>query len=291
MAASRSAKLRVAAVSMKNVAGDVEFNLDRHRMWIERALEHDPRFIGFPEFSLTGWVYERRQCLTLNSAPVREFESWARKHRVFLATCLVEQRGDRVHNTALIAGPRGRAGVMRKVNLVSSEGKHYAPGTDFPVLNVAGCRMGVTTCADATRYEMMHLLSLRGAEVLFAPHANTLGSYGNNAAGWLKWRLERWPLFARDCGVYIVGINNAGRFERSPADEPSRYCGGGACLDFRGEVIAKVPVHQGKQEGMYVADIDLVALREARRKNNMMAEFRPAIVYNRKSGWKHGRTE
>ncbi len=85
MAAPRAKKLRVAAVSMKNMAGDVEFNLDRHRMWIERALEHDVRFIGFPEFSLTGWVNERRQCLTLKSAPVREFEALARKDKVSTA--------------------------------------------------------------------------------------------------------------------------------------------------------------------------------------------------------------
>ena len=30
------------------------------------------------------------------------------------------------------------------------------------------------------------------AEVIFAPHANSLGKYGGNPAGWVRWRLERW---------------------------------------------------------------------------------------------------
>ena len=282
--------LRVCAVSMKHLSGDVAFNLERHAFWLERALKQGARFIGFPEFSLTGWVNEREKALTLTSPPVREIENWARRHRVFIAACLVEKRGVRLHNTCLIAGPRGRVGVMRKINLVRAESAHYTPGREFPVFDVAGCRMGVTTCADATRYEMMSILSLRGAEVIFAPHANTLGVYGNHAAGWLKWRLERWPLFARDAGVYIVGCNNAGLFERkTPGEEPTKYCGGGAVFNFEGEVVVKAPVGKTKKECMIVADLDLDALREARKKSHMLAEFRPAIVYNRKSGWKHGR--
>jgi predicted amidohydrolase len=268
----------------------VAFNLERHAFWLERALKERARFIGFPEFSLTGWVNERAQALALDARPLSVIEGWARKHRVFIATCLVEKRGRKLHNTAVLVGPRGRLGAMRKINLIRAESAHYAPGRAFPVFAVAGCQMGVATCADATRYEMIHILSLRGAEVIFAPHANSLGAYGNHAAGWLKWRRERWPLFARDACVYIVGCNNAGRFEtRQPGEEPTKYCGGGAILDFKGEVVAKAPVGKTKKECMIVADLDLDALRAARRQSKPLAEFRAAIVYNRRSGWVHGR--
>lgn len=283
-------KLRVAVASMKHSVGDVEANLCRHKVWLERALSEGADFVGFPEFSLTGWVYERSQALHLDSPAVKEIERWARKHRVFVATCLVEKRGPRLYNTAMIVGPKGRVGVRRKVNLVSSESQHYAPGRDFPVFKVASCRMGVTTCADATRYEMVNLLSLRGAEVIFAPHANTLGAYGNHAKGWLAWRLERWPLFARDSAVCIVGVNNAGLTEKPRRnEEPTKYCGGAAVFDFQGQVVAKASVGASKKECLVVADLDLQALRKAREASHLLSEFRPAIVYNRRSGWEHGR--
>jgi predicted amidohydrolase len=179
---------------------------------------------------------------------------------------------------------------MRKVNLISRESEHYAPGRRFPVFEVAGCKMGVTTCADATRYEMMSLLSLRGAEVIFAPHANSLGAYGGHAAGWLRWRKERWPLFAKDCSVYVLGCNNAGLHEKGgPDEERTKYCGGAAVFDFQGKLVARAPSGRTCRECLITAELDLAALREARNKNNLLSEFRPAIVYNRRAGWAFGR--
>jgi len=283
--------MRVALVSMKHVEGDIEFNLDRHRTWIERCLEDSPDFIGFPEFAVTGWVTDTDLAVSLRSAVVREIEGWGKRYGVFIATCLVETRAGKLFNTCLITGPNGRVGVMRKVNLIRVESEHYTPGAEFPVLDVAGCKMGVTTCADATRFEMMNILSLRGAEVIFAPHANTLGSYGNSADGWFTWRMERWPLFARDACVSIAGINNAGLFERTGKQEQAtKYCGGGMVVDWTGNVVRRIRGDM-KRERMIVADVDLDALRKARATHNLLAEIRPGIVYNRQAGWVMGRTD
>lgn len=204
--------MRIALISMKHRLGDVAFNLKRHHMWIERAQKAGTSFVGFPEFSLTGWTYERAQALSLTSSPLQQIAMWAREYNLFIATCFTERSGKHLFNTTVIYGPEGRVGTMRKINLISKEAEHYAHGKAFGVFDVAGCRMGIATCADATRYEMIHVLSLKGAEVIFAPHANTLGAYGGSPSGWLRWRRERWPLFARDCGVVIAGVNNAGLF-------------------------------------------------------------------------------
>ena len=282
--------LRVALISLKHKEGDAAFNLDRHALWLERAVKAGARFVGFPEFALTGWVKDRRLALSLKSAPVRQIERLARKRRVFIATCFVEKRGARLHNTCLLAGPAGRLGVMRKVNLVAGESPDCTPGREFPVFKVAGCTMGVTTCADATHFEMMNLLSLRGAELIFAPHANVLKPYGNHAAGWRKWRMERWPLFARDACVHILGCNNAGLFEKpEPTEAPTKYCGGAMVIDFKGNVVARDDAGKSKRECMIVADLDIAALRKARRTSESLNEFRPSIVYNRKDGWEFGR--
>jgi predicted amidohydrolase len=282
--------LKVALVSLKTSLGDIDANLQRHKYWLERGLGAAPTFIGFPEFGLTGWVEDPKQALALGSTPVREVERWARKHGVFIGFCLVEKREGKLYNAAEIAGPEGRVGVMRKVNLIRRESVCYEAGRHFPVFDVAGCKMGVTTCADATRYEMLNLLSLRGAEVIFAPHANSLGVYGGHAAGWLRWRKERWPLFAKDCSVYILGCNNAGLHEKSgPEEERTKYCGGAAAFDFQGRLMAKAPSGRTCRECLITAELDLAALRAARKQNNLLTEFRPSIVYNRKSGWVLGR--
>ena len=279
---SKPGKLKIALVSMKHRLGDPAFNLDRHHTWIERCLETDADFIGFPEFSLTGWTYERSEALTLQSAPLRQIADWARRYKVFIATCLTEKAGKRLHNTSVIYGPKGRVGLMRKINLVGQETRNYTPGRAFGVFDVAGCRMGITTCADASWHEMFRVLSLRGAEVIFAPHANTLPHYGGTPSAWLRWRKERWPLFARECGVVIAGVNNAGLCEKLVVDpEETVYCGGGGVFDWEGQVISQARVRI-KKECLIVADLDLAALREGRRKVLRSQGFRADIVYNSK---------
>ena len=290
--------MRLALISMKHEyidphapedkkRGDLAFNLERHRYWIAKALERDPDFIGFPEFSLTGWVVNPTEALSLRSPAVREFESWARRHRVFLSTCFVEKRGQKLYNTCLIAGPRGRVGVMRKINLIHGEARSYEPGRDFPIFDVAGCRMGVTTCADSSYYEMMRILSLRGAEVIFAPSANTISKLGNNRNAWIKWRRESWTPMAKGACVFVAGVSCAGLCaHRRRGEEENRFCSGALVLDWTGKLTAKLS-GPNKREGMLVADLDLAGLRQARTKF-LNTSFRPAIVYNRRAGWVGG---
>lgn len=278
-------KFKVALVSLKNIEADIDFNLARHRMWFERCLEEKPDFIGFPEFSLTGWVKDPSDAVPLKADIVMEIHRWAAKEKVFVAFGVVERRAEKRFNTCVVAGPEGRVGVMRKINLVGSESDDYTSGTEFPVLDVGGCRMGVAICADATYFEMFRLLSRRGAEVIFAPHANSLGNYGNSPAGWAKWRLERWPLFARETCVCVAGINNAGRFETPvPGEEATKYCGGGLVMDWTGAVLAKVSLRT-KKETMLVGEIDLKGLRKARKAHFDGSVLRPGIVYNRPPEW------
>ena len=263
---------------MKYQLGDVEFNLERHRHWLPRALETDPAFIGFPEFSLTGWAEEPYQALRLDCPALREVEGWARKHRVWIGVGLVERHGKVRHNTVVIFGPRGRVGFMRKTNLGRRELLNYTPGREFPVFDVAGCRMAVNTCADASVYEMFHIFSLRGAEVIFAPHANSLHSYGNCPAGWFRWRMEEWPRWVARTRMYVLGVNCAGLFEgRTPADEPTKYCGGGMVMDWTGKPVVRAPV-RAKRECLFTAELDLAALREARAKQD--DTFQKGIIYS-----------
>lgn len=289
--------IRVALVAMKHqyvnpeappeeMRGDIEFNLAQHRRWIERALEREPEFIGFPEFSVTGWIEKPAYAVTLDGPVAREIEGWARRWRVYLATGFVERRGGQLYNTCLIAGPQGRVGVMHKVNPIARELRCFTPGREFPVFNVAGCRMGVSTCADGSYFETFRLLSLRGAEVIFAPHANTLGAYGNCRNGWARWRMENWPYYTRTCCVAVAGMSCAGQLARPHKSEHIlKYCSGGMVMDHTGKALAQLK-GANKREGLLTAEIDLAELRAARAKRGR--EFNASAVYNRKGGWAWG---
>ena len=176
-----SAMLTVSLVSFRFCANP-GINLDRHGAWLEALAKSAggmPDLVLFPEFSLTGWTYDADAALELDSPLVGRAVGLAAEFATAVGFGLVERCGGVRCNSFVVAGPDGVAGVMRKINLTPAECRHFSPGRELPVIEVAagrlaGVRMGVATCADATRFEMIHLLSLRGAEVILAPHANSL---------------------------------------------------------------------------------------------------------------------
>lgn len=279
MPRAASSVLKATLIAMKHRHGEVDANLAHHRRWFDRAVADGAKFVGFPEFSLTGWVEDARLALPLESPAIREMASWTRKAKVWMATGLVERNGRTLHNTIAVFGPGGLIGHMRKINLIAREARVYQPGREFPVFNIAGCRMGVMTCADCSYPELFQLLSLQGAEVIFAPHANTLGVYGNNALGWRRWRMESWPQRAKDSCIAIMGINNAGLLEKPTAgDEANNFCSGGMALDWTGKPIAHAPV-RGKRECMLNVEIDLAGLRAARKERYIPVGYTRGIIY------------
>jgi predicted amidohydrolase len=287
---------RMALVSMKHQyfnpkdpskdwRGDLPFNLQRHRYWLHKAMRHQPDFVGFPEFSLTGWVSRDDSVLTLDSPQLRQVEAWAKEFNVIIGTCFVEKNAGHLYNTAVLMGPQGRIGIMRKVNLILAEAKYFMPGTEFPVFDLGKCKMSIAICADASQHEIHHLLSMRGAEVIFAPHANSLVDMGNSPAGWLRWRKKEWPPIAKNACVYIAGMSCAGLFEKPvPNEEITKFCGGAAVVDFNGNLIASIRLKK-KRETMLVADLDIDALRKARALHQRFKYFRASIIYNRPDGW------
>ena len=296
-----SAEITVSLISFRFCA-DPTTNLDRHGAWLEtlaRSADTKPDLVLFPEFSLTGWTYDPDAALDLDSPLVARAVGLASEFATAVGFGLVERRGAMRCNSFVVAGPDGIAGVMRKINLTPAECRHYQPGRELPVIEVAagrvaGVRMGVAICADATRFEMIHLLSLRGAEVILAPHANSLASYGGNRDGWICWRRERWPLFARDCAVAIAGVSCAGRAGPGlPSVDDAgdvmaqRFCGGAMIVDSDG-TAGTVLDGAGNEEAAVTGTIDVAALRQARRTHRLLNSFQAAIVYNRRGGWQHG---
>jgi predicted amidohydrolase len=251
-AETKAPTLRVAAVSSKCIPGKVAANLERHARWTERAVSRGAQFIGFPECSITGYEFSPDVAITLDGPEVRFIIDLAKKHGVYISAGLVERRNGKMFNTQILAGPRGLLGSVRKINLTQKERKFFIPGAEFPVFDVGGVKVGIAICADATHFETLHVLALRGAQMIFVPHATYLKG---TPANWFEWRLARWGLFAQDCCAYLVGCNNAGRFEVSQSDEADlRFASGALIVGPDGQAIER-STPETNIETMIVADL------------------------------------
>ena len=274
--AATAGTLRMAAVSSKCAPGDMAANVERHVLWTERAVAQGARFVGFPECSLTGYDFSPDAGIALEGREVGAIVELARKHVIYLAAGLVERRDGRRYNTQILAGPGGLLGVMRKVNLTRTERSFFTAGTEFPVFDLDGVKVAIAICADATQFETVHLLALRGAQIIFVPHATYLQG---TPQSWFEWRTDRWGWFAKDCGVYLVGCNNAGRFETPRERETDlRFASGALIIGPDGAVVRRSEPATNI-ETMILADLSTAGLEEKRRDLAAFSSFAKERFY------------
>lgn len=253
--------LRVAAISSLCLPGKTAANLERHAVWVERAVAQGARFVGFPQCSLTGYDFSPEAGISIDGAEVQAIVELAKKKAVYIAVGLVEKRESRRFNTQVMAGPTGVIGVMRKVNVTQEERPFFTAGTEFPVFDIEGVKMSIAICADATQFETIHVMALRGAHIIFVPHATYLQ---HTPQSWFDWRTSRWDWFARDSCVYLVGCNNAGRFEPPREKEINlRFASGALIVNPDGKVV-KRSEPTTNTETMIVADISTEGIEKKR---------------------------
>ncbi len=165
----------------------IQANLKRHLYFIERLAKEGAEFIGFPELSINGYNFSQTSTwLSLTGPEVQVLQKAALEHRVYVAAGLSEQDADgKRWNTHVLIDPKGKiVGSYHKIWLTKEAG-FVEKGSEHPVFEVKGVKMGITICADGTDRKNLEALVQNGATILYGPHANTTGG---TIAGWYKFR-------------------------------------------------------------------------------------------------------
>jgi predicted amidohydrolase len=134
--------MRIACAQFQPVLGD----LDANRRQVERqtAEAAGVDLLVFPELASSGYAFASREEAMAAAESARDgpfarlLVDLARRHRMFLVAGLCEKDGERLYNTAILAGPDGVRGLYRKAHLFWDEKDIFEPGdTGLPVFDVA----------------------------------------------------------------------------------------------------------------------------------------------------------
>lgn len=166
---------------------NIDANLKRHLYFIEELAGQGAEFIGFPELSINGYQFSKTMAwLSLTGAEVKVLRDKAAEKGVYVAAGLAEQDADgKKWNTQIVIDPKGQiVGRHHKIWLTKEKGFTEA-GSEHPVFEVKGTKMGICICADGTDRKNLQGLVDNGARIIYGPHANTTGG---TTAGWYKFR-------------------------------------------------------------------------------------------------------
>jgi N-carbamoylputrescine amidase len=248
--------LLVAAVCMHSEPGEVEKNLDRMKSFVHEAKAKSAGAVLFPELSLSGYTLKNpdKICDPFQSEKIVEaVVRMAKDAKVILMAGMVEPlRGGKPYITQIVAGPGGLLGLYRKTHLSPPEKGKYTPGNTLPIFQAGEVAFGLELCYESHFPEISTVLCLKGAEILFIPHASPRGDADKKMKSWLR----HLPARAFDNGDFVVACNQVGKTAEG-------FCFPGVilALDPRGQVMES---YAGDQEQMIFVDLKAEDLRETR---------------------------
>ena len=180
--------MRVASVSVDSKPGCCEENLAKIERWCKQASQEGAQLALFPELSITGfipnhpvcdhaaWLREalagaRAMAERIDGAAVQSLCRIANKTGLLVSAGMLENAGNRLHNTQLLAGATGLMGAWRKLHIPMFEMPFYNGGDEAKVVETGLGRLGVNICFDALLPESTRLLAVQNVETVLFPFA------------------------------------------------------------------------------------------------------------------------
>ena len=249
--------LKMALVNLKSLYSDtpdpaanraaIQANLKRHVQFIDDLADQGAEFVGFPELSVNGYHFSKQMTwLQVDGPEVKVLRDKAAERQVYVAAGIAEEdAAGKRWNTHVLIGPTGAVvGKYHKIWLTKEKG-FVEPGTDHPVFDVKGTKLGMLICADGTDRKNLAALAANGATIIYGPHANTTGG---TTAGWYKFR-SAWAGpdgWVAQLKVHAAIHNHAGLYDpdrKPPAatDGNTGWASGAWFIGPDGKTLARMP--------------------------------------------------
>ncbi len=166
--------------------------------------------------------------------------------------------------------------IHRKTHLSPPERTLYLPGEKIEVFRVSGLTIGVQLCYEAHFPEISTVMALKGAEILFFPHASPRGSIVEKRESWLRHLSSR----AFDNTLYVVACNQSGCLRQGVS-----FPGVALILGPDGR-----PISSSDGEEILVAELKAEELLSARRSRMrfFLPARRPQLFTDILTGWREG---
>ena len=168
---------------------------------------------------------------------------------------------DLLYDTAILLDREGELiGRYRKSHLYPTEHAFFRPGSELPIFELAGLRIGIAICFEHAFPQIFTTLARRGAALVVNPSAVPVG-FGHLQD--LRTRAR-----AQDNQIFVAAVNHVGK------EGTVTYCGRSQVADPRGEIVALAP---DATEAAIVAELDLEIIRQQRKQEPVFRAMRPEL--------------
>ncbi|SMB92766.1 Predicted amidohydrolase [Desulfonispora thiosulfatigenes DSM 11270] len=266
--------VRIALVQMQSFVGKTHENLAKIKKHVQEAKKKGVQIICFPELAAQGYTRKRAKELAEISTGYcgTYLSNLSKEYDIQIIAGLIEKsENDKPYITQLIID-QGKINKYRKTHIGESEELYFTPGNELPVFASTLATIGVQICFDCHFPEVSTVQAIKGAEIIFAPHASPT-MVKDRKEIWLKYLRAR----AYDNGVYVAACNLIGQ-----NGDGSDFIGGTLVIDPKGNIIGE---DFNGEEAMLIVDLPkekINILRQNERKtmrNSFYLKSRRPEIY------------
>ncbi len=202
-------KLRLSLVCMHSEPGEVEENLSKINKICLKAKAEGVQLVCFPEACITGYVLNPKEFLAPYSSDyiIEQLINISQKFDLAIIAGFIEYEGADSYITQVITDKNGLIGKYRKTHLSPLEKKQYIAGDKIELYRIQGFSFGIQLCYETHFPELSTIMSLMGADVIFAPHASPRGTAKEKLNSWLRHLSAR----AFDNSIFVIACNQVGK--------------------------------------------------------------------------------
>lgn len=257
--------MKITAVQMAPILGEVEKNYQNARRWICRAAAEKADVVVLPELWNTSFYPADVETLA-DEEGIRTktfLSSLAAEYHVnIVGGSAAVRRGQRIYNTTYVADRNGTIiSTYDKVHLFTPgrEDAKFSAGSRSNCFMLDGIMMASVICYDVRFPEWVRTAALGGAQVLFVP------------AAWPGARIDHWQILNRARAIenqmFVAAVNN---------------CGAAGAMQFGGHSLIAGPwgdiaAMGGTEEELVQADIDISSITAIRSSMNVFRDRRPEL--------------
>jgi len=257
--------IRIAAVICNSPATKTRHNLDCTIKWTKAAHKAGADIVCFPEMNVTG--YSSHEIIKAAAEPVpgpvtEELLHLAKRESIIILAGIAERDvKNRIFASHLVVKPDGQVNVYRKLHVAPPERVVFTAGDSIPLFEARGVKFGIQLCYDAHFPELSSHMALKGADIIFMPHASPRGGSKEKYRSWMRHLSAR----AYDNSLFIIACNQSGENNKG-----LEFPGLAVIIGPSGEVLDK---DLSGREGMLVAKLKAEDLSRVR--NHRMRYFLP----------------
>lgn len=232
--------MKIALTQVQPRKGNIAYNIEQHKYWIEQAASKGTDIIAFSELSLTGYEPALATSLAINLDDERLniFQQLSDQHNISIGLGAPLRSVKGIHISMLFFQPGRSRQHYNKQQLHFDEEPYFVLGNKQLILEINGWKIAPAICYESLQIDHLETAHQLGPDVYLA-------SVAKSRRGVEK-AYEHFPQVARQFQLPILMVNCVGYCDNF------RSAGQSAVWDQEGKLIAALG---GEEEGLLFFEV------------------------------------